>query len=184
MKKISIILVMLLLTACTSEKVVNYNYTINAKTVDMSSYDGVNSTNHNFKLALPNDLFNVIETKSSAVFYLGRSDCSCCQTCVKYLNQVALELGVTVYYIDAYNPEEPCTDEEMYEKLFNALYPILDEKDGEKDLYTPHVFSIINGEFDGSLICVGNLDWSHHETTKQIDGLKDAYYKILKPFAD
>ena len=185
MRKILITLLLTLtLVSCTDKKeeIPTYPYTPAYKVVDMSSYDGVSSTGHNFRLTLPSEIFKVIEEKSSCVFYLGRSDCGCCQRVCKYLNEVAKELDVYVYYIDAYNEEEPCTDEEMMERLYETLYPILDYQDGEKCLLTPHVFAIINGEFKGTLVCTGKLRFDSVPSEKQIEALKDEYRKILNPF--
>ena len=60
------------------------------------------------------------------------------------------------------------------------LYEILGEgEDGEKTLLTPHVFSIVNGEFYGSQIC---FDDYSIDSDEQIEKFKDSYRNIMKPF--
>ncbi len=188
MKKIFIILCLVLfLVSCTkkqdSKQEIKYTYEITSKSVDMSGYEGVNSVKHNFRLITPTELFNVIDHKSSGVFYIGRTNCGCCQRVCRYLNEVAMELGVTVYYIDVYNEEEPMTGTEIQDKAKEYLYPILGEENGEKTLLTPQVFSLINGEFAGSQICFDNYVLDPSPSDDQIERFKDAYRAILSPFA-
>ena len=183
----------ILLCSCTSKNDINQDYEVVCKNVDMSCYDGVNSTNHCFKLVKTDEVYNVIDNKSSAVFFLGKKECSCCQELTKYLNEVALELGVTIYYIDVFNEEDPLV---VYEdskgsytqsakKLEACLYDILEPNpEGKRSLLTPHLFAIINGEFKGSEICTDFFDYDWENTTdKDINNVKKAYRKVLEPFA-
>lgn len=192
MKKFLIFLVIILcLTGCKSEEIKN-NYDIVSYDVDMSGYDGVNSTMHAFKRVTVDQLFNCIDEKSSAVFYLGRTNCACCQTCVQYLNKAAMELNVTVYYIDVYDKDMPlvvsdgsCPEcKERTELLRQYLYDILFVNDeGEKELQTPTVFSIVNGEIADHIICLGNYQWDNPPTEAQINKIINRYKQILKPFS-
>lgn len=186
MKKIfCLFLVLLICCSCTeNESKVNYTYDIVTKAVDMSGYEGVNSTIHMFKGVTVDQLYNTIDNDSSAVFYLGRTNCECCQTCIKYLNEVATDLGVTVYYIDVYDKEMPIETDEEIQKLTDYLLPILAEVDGEKELQTPTVFSVINGELKNSLICLSNWTWDYPPKDSQVKKLKNKYIEILKPFAE
>lgn len=189
MKKIFIILcAVLVLFSCSrkedNKQEIKYTYEIKSKSVDMSGYEGVNSVKHNFRLITPTELFNVIDNRSSGVFYLGRTNCGCCQRVCRYLNEVALELGVTVYYVDVYNEEEAMTDPSIQEKAKEYLEPILGEENGEKTLLTPQVFSLINGEFGGSQICFDNYVLDPTPSEDQIEKFKDSYRAILSPFAE
>jgi hypothetical protein len=184
MKKI-LILLLLILCAC-SEKLPqpDYPYQIESYKVDMSNYRGVSSTEHNFRLIRVSELFKCIDNRSSGIFYLGRENCHCCQQVLRYLNEAAQELGVTVYYINAYDEVEPLTEEETYDKLYDYLYEILGENDeGEKVLLTPHVFSIVNGEFYASQICYDGMEFDEEPTKGQIRKLENIYKRIMKPFA-
>lgn len=184
MKKIlSVLIVLLILTGCTSKDSINYTYDIVSKDVDMSGYDGVNSTDHMFKGVKVTELFNCIDNKSSAVFYLGRTNCACCQTCIQYLNQAAKELGVTIYYLDVYDEEMPITDQDLCNQLKLYLFNILDtDETGQRVLQTPTVFSVVNGELVDSIICLSNYNWDNPPTDSQINRLLNKYKEILKPF--
>ena len=187
MKKIFIILyVVLTLCSCgkkEEEQKIKYTYEIVSSKVDMSGYEGVNSVKHNFRLITPSELYKVIDNKSSGVFLIGSTKCGCCQRVCRYLNEVAQELDVTVYYIDAYNEEEPLMDSQSQEKFKEYLDPILGEDDGKKAILTPQVFSVINGEFGGSQICFDNYVLDLTPTEEQIEKFKDSYRAILKPFS-
>ena len=187
MRKIFILFLMLFMCcSCTKDNTseVNYTYEIVSKSADMSAYDGVSSTQHMFRYITVDQLYNTIDNDSSAAFYLGRTNCECCQTCVKYLNEVATELNVTIYYIDVYNSEMPLETEEEITRLTNYLYPILEEVDGVKELQTPTVFSVVNGELKDSLICLKDWKWDNPPTESQVNRLKKKYKEILSPFVD
>ena len=183
MKKV-LLIVFCLLFLCSCKQKINYTYDINSRNADMSSYDGLSATNHMFKKITVQELFNVIDNKSSGVFYLGRENCSCCQITTKYLNQVASDLNVTVYYIDVYDEQMPITDDYLKDKLTNYLYDIVAEIDGVKELQTPTIFSIVNGKTYDSLICLSDWDWDPNPTKKQEKKLIDKYIRILTPFAE
>jgi len=188
MKRCFILLcVMLILSSCGKKnepEKISYNYEIVSKSVDMSGYEGVNSVKHNFRLIIPDELFRCIDNKSSGVFYLGRTNCGCCQRVCRYLNEVAQELGVTVYYIDVYNEDESLMDKEVQDRMYEYLDPILKEEEGEKNILTPQVFSVINGKFAGSQICFDNYVLDPTPTQKQIEVFKNAYRDILRPFSE
>lgn len=186
MKKFLVsLLVLLICVGCSSNKETpKYTYDIKTKQVDMSGYEGVNSTQHKFVGVTVQELFNCIDEKSSGVFYLGRTNCGCCQTCVQYLNRVATELDMTIYYIDVYDPDMPLTDTELCDKLREYIYDILDEVDGQKELQTPTVFNVINGKLTDSIICLANSTWDNPPTQAQENKLMNKYKEILKPFVE
>ncbi|MBR4461838.1 MAG: glutaredoxin family protein [Erysipelotrichaceae bacterium] len=183
MKKILIILLFLLCACSKQLPVPEYPYEMESFKVDMSNYKGVSSTEHNFRLIHVSELFKCIDSKSSGIFYLGRENCHCCQQVIHYLNEAAEELGVTIYYINAYDEVEPLSDKERYDQLYEYLYDILGENDdGEKVLLTPHVFSIVNGEFYASQICYDDMEFSDEPTQGQIRKLENVYKDIMMPF--
>ena len=183
MKKLLILLIVFVLFGCSNADKVEYTYEIQSEKVDMSAYKGVNSTNHQFRLITPSELFNCIDNKSSGVFYLGRDNCGCCQKICRYLNETASELGVTIYYIDVFNEKEPLTIKANQDKLYEYMNEILGIDDsGEKVLLTPHVFSVVNGKFYDSLICYDGLELDTNPSDQQIKLLKDKYRNIMKPF--
>lgn len=186
MKKILIVLMLLVLCACQKDEPIidTSGYEIVSDRVDMSSYYGVNSIDHKFRLVTCKELFNTIDNKGSGVFYLGRSNCNCCQDVTKYLNEVAKELDVTIYYIDVYNPNDDlASSKELQDELLKYLHDICAEDDeGNKALFTPHLFQVINGELGDSQICHDGIFVSD-PTEKDIQNLKKVYTRILKPFS-
>ena len=188
MKKILLILLLLIcLSACEKKQdesiVPEYPYEIVSEHVDMSSYEGISSTGHNFRVISPQELINVIDNKSSGVFYFGTRSCGCCQRVVRYLNDVALELDVTVYYIDAYSEKYPILDTEYAEKLRAYMDEILGtDEEGKKTFLTPQVFSVVNGKYYGSQICMDGYTLDVVPTEQQLEKFKDSYRNIMKPF--
>lgn len=184
MKKLLLIF-LLILSACAESNKPNYPYEVKAEKVDMSMYEGVSSTKHNFMKTKASELFKCFEEKSSGIFYIGRKNCGCCQTVTKYVSQKASELGVTVYYLDAYDQDEPLTDKATYDKLLEYLSDYLPEdEDGKKGLLTPHLFTIIDGKIVGSQICHDGIEFDKPETDEQVKSLLDAYQKIMEPFKE
>lgn len=178
------IFILFFVCSCNEHSRVNYTYEIKCSDADMSEYDDVGNNEHMFKDIIVTELFNCIDSKSSGIFYLGRSNCGCCQTCIGYMNSVALDLNVPIYYIDVYNKDLPLTDEELNDELKLYLFDILAEKDGEKILQTPIVFTVINGELTDSLICLEGINWNDGDPSDEAKKqLLDRYTKMFEPFS-
>lgn len=186
-KIIALLFCFLFLVSCSKEKESvrpEYTYEIISENIDMSAYEGVSSTDHCFRIITVSELFNTIDNKSSGVFFLGRANCGCCQRVCRYINETAKEMGVTVYYIDVYNKNEPLNEKELQDKLFDYLYKILGkDENGNKTLLTPHFFSVVNGEFYKDLICFDGLKLDPEPTAEQVEKLENVYREIMKPFA-
>lgn len=191
MKKLIVCLsILLLFTGCSNsinnndEDEINYTYDIVSRDVDMSGYDGMNSTKHIFKAITVAELYKCLDNKSSGLFYLGRQNCGTCQICVQYLNQAGEDLDLNIYYIDVYDEQMPIDTKEAINELREYIAPILPLNDeGEREVLTPLVFSIINGEFIDSFIGLGDLKWDDQPTEKQKTKLINRYKEILKPFS-
>ncbi|MDO4940196.1 MAG: hypothetical protein Q4E33_00715 [Erysipelotrichaceae bacterium] len=190
MKKIiTLIVFLLLLCSCSKPEEVKYTYEVNAVDVDMSVYNDLTSTDHCFKLITTSELYNCYSKGSSGIFYLGYGTCPFCNKVIKYLNEVGQEMGVTIYYIDALNEDDLIIgDNTNIRRLTAFLEPILEKDDtGKKVLMTPHVFTIINGEFYGSYVSLpyklnGDLDFDNPPTEKQINKVKKIYRNLFEPF--
>lgn len=185
MKKIfSLICILLMLFGC-SKKATNERYEqmqLDTYACDMSLYENMSSTNHQFKGISVAELKKVFDEKGNALVIFSYTDCPHCQKIIQHVNQLAKDLNVTVYYLNAYSKEFPIVGTDNYQILIDLCESVLekDEDTGEKVLKTPMLFSIINGEIYDCMIG-GNL--SDPPTDSEIKVLKDEIYRILLPFS-
>lgn len=187
MRKIKILalLLIVLLGGCQKKEkaVPEFPYEVHSEKIDMSGYSGLSSTQHNFRLVSIEELYRTIDEKSSGVFYLATTSCGCCQNITRYLSEVASELGVTVYYIDAFDPENDLSTREANERLVSYIEPIMGLDDnGNKVVLTPHLIVVTNGELSGSQICYDGLGISDISLDRNIRKLEDVYRSLLEPF--
>ena len=187
MKKALLLLLSLFLFGCSSGKYdtpeIDYSVEIATKDVDMSGYRGVNSTKHCFREVDLYDVYDFIREGGSGIFYLGYTDCANCQQGVRYLNEVGLELGVTVYYINIdradYNIHY---DLDAYDRVLEELEPVLGKKDGETIILTPDVFQVINGEFGRNHIGLTGSWEGTSPSEASVNQLKETYRELLTPY--
>lgn len=190
MKKfLTVVMLLLFLCSCKKDKpeeteIPEYTFEIQSEKVDMSGYEGVTSTKHNFRLIKLSEVFRTIDEGSSGVFFLGRTNCGCCQEVTRILNEAAIESDVTIYYIDPYDEDfNLVSDTEVRERTLNYLYDILGEnEEGSKDLMTPHVFTVINGHFGDSQVCFDYMKVDNFDPDKKAEALKSRYLEMLEPF--
>ena len=108
------------------------------------------------------EIIKIME-KGTGVVYLGFPECPWCQTYVKYLNEVAQEVGIDkIFY---YNISEDRKEKnENYQKIVSILKDKLQTDDeGNERIYVPNVSFHIEGEV------IGN----DYETSLDTKGLKD-----------
>lgn len=179
MKKIiTLIIFVLIICGCNANKPKDNGFKFVYEEVDMSIYKSVPKDSC-FKKIKITEIDRCIKEKGSGIFYLGYEDCIYCQSMVWLMNEVGQDLGVTIYYIDAFDEDEPYFDyKDMY---IEDLYTTLKEEDGEKIVMTPHVFTIINGVVKESQISANYWDLED-PTSDQIDSLRSRYKEMFKPF--
>ncbi len=188
MKKIlSVLMCLLFLVGCSEKEVAkpdfNSDFTIETYKVDMSGYENLKSSGHMFLGTTVSELKRTIDEKGYGAFVLSRTSCSHCQIAMQYLNQAAEELGVYVYYIDAESETYPILNTENFNILYDILYDVLEKgEDGEKEMQTPHFFTVINGEIVGSLIGTTWNGSSYSES--DANKLVETYKSLLTPFVD
>lgn len=95
-----------------------------------------------------NQIINILE-KGTGIVYLGFPECPWCQAYVKYLNEVALDLGVEkIYYYNIRQDRSDNTDE--YKKVVSILEKYLqNDEEGNKRIYVPSVITLKKGEIVG-----------------------------------
>lgn len=100
----------------------------------------------------------------TGVVYLGFPECPWCNAYVKYLNEVALDVGIDeIYYYNVLEDRTNNTDN--YKKLVSILGDNLQyDKEGNHRIYVPNVSFHINGEV------IGN----DYETSYDTHGLSSA----------
>lgn len=187
MKKLfSLFCILVLLVGCASDTTIkpdlDSDFTIETYQADMSGYQNLKSSGHMFKGTTVSELKRTIDEKGYGVFVLSRVGCSHCQLAMQYLNAVAEELGVYIYYIDAESEIYPILGTDDYDVLQNALLETLDEdEDGEKILQTPEVFTIVDGQITSYQI---GTTWTGSDyTDSDVEKLKEVYRKMITPFA-
>jgi len=86
----------------------------------------------------------------TGVVYLGFPECPWCRAYVKYLNDVAIEVGIDeVYYYNIL--EDRTNNTEEYQKIVSILGDNLQyDKEGNYRIYVPNVSFHINGEVIGN----------------------------------
>ena len=186
MKKIlSVFLIFFILIGCSGSKKPDFDsdFTVETYKADMSGYQNLKSSGHMFLGTTVSELKRTIDEKGYGAFVLSRVGCNHCQASMQYLNAVCEELGVYVYYIDAESDTYPILGTDNYDILYDALYEVLDEnEEGERELQTPHFFTIIDGEIVGSQI---GTTWNGSDyTDKDVENLEDVYRKLLTPFVN
>lgn len=104
-----------------------------------------------------------IMKNGTGVVYLGYPQCPWCGEYVKYLNEVAKEVGIEkIYYCNTKKLKEENMDK--YKELISLLHGHLQYTDeGEEWIFVPNVSFHIEGEI------IGN----DYETSKDTHGLKD-----------
>jgi len=114
----------------------------------------------------------------TGVVYLGFPECPWCQTYVKYLNEVAKEVGVDkIYYYNILNDRTNNTEE--YQEIVSLLAEYLQYDDeGHSRIYVPNVSFHVSGKIIGN-DCETSKDTKGFEkpedywTEEEVTGLKN-----------
>lgn len=150
---------------------------------DMSGYEGLEGYDKDtvFVEMDVKDIKKEIDDKNTFVFVASFAKCPYCNKLVPYLNDVALEEGVKVGYIDTRkNPEWKSNldidDYDLFVEMFGD-YIKLDENE-KKHLYVPQTFFIKNGEvvYSHDGVCESLEDASSEMT----DEMKEEVRNILR----
>lgn len=182
MKKFFIILLTVLcLFGCSKKPDKSIPFELETYACDMSGYEGMDARKHMFVGTTVKELERTVLEEGYGVFVLSRTGCNHCQMVMRYLNEVAEELDVKIYYIDATSEEYPIVGTDNYELLFDLLYSTLNTGKDGKEIQTPEVFTIVEGKITSYKI---GTTWKGSEyDDNDINELKALYRKMLTPFA-
>ena len=145
----------LIYNGCAKEEVIKDNIKFK------SEYPSVAEENV-FTYRSLDEVVRIME-KGIGIIYLGFPECPWCNAYVKYLNEVAKEVGIEkIYYYNILNDRKNNT--EGYKKIVSILKDKLQNDDeGNPRIYVPNVSFHINGELIG-------IDY---ETSKDTHELND-----------
>lgn len=129
------------------------------------------------------EIIKIMEN-GTGVVYLGFPECPWCQAYVKYLNEVALDVGIDkIYYFNIKEDRENNSDN--YKKIVSILdSSLLYDSEGNKRIYVPNVSFHINGKLIGNDLetafdTKGLSDPSEYWTEEEINELKDNLYLMM-----
>ena len=131
------------------------------------------------------EIINILE-KGTGIVYLGFPECKWCQRYTKYLNEVAMDMGISkIYYYNI--REDRKLNTENYQKIVSILENYLqNDEEGNKRIYVPSVIALKKGEivgFDDETA----WDTKEFETPDEYwntDEVKDLKEKLEKMIAD
>lgn len=94
------------------------------------------------------EIINILE-KGTGIVYLGFPECKWCQRYTKYLNEVAMDIGISkIYYYNI--REDRKLNTENYHKIVSILENYLqNDEEGNKRIYVPSVIALKKGEIVG-----------------------------------
>lgn len=106
------------------------------------------SKNNVFVYRNIDEIINILE-KGTGIVYLGFPECKWCQRYTKYLNEVAMDMGISkIYYYNI--REDRKLNTENYQKIVSILENYLqNDEEGNKRIYVPSVIALKKGEIVG-----------------------------------
>lgn len=172
-KKIMVVFLMVLLLGIggfffISKKMKEKNTTYNTQPNNQeeakkfaSEYTEVSEENV-FVYRTPDEIIEIMK-HGTGVTYLGFPECQWCQFYVKYLNEVAKEVGIEkIYYTNT--KELKATSMDKYNEIVHLLDGYLQYNDeGKPWIFVPNVTFIIEG----------NIIGNDYETSKDTHGLAE-----------
>ncbi len=119
-----------------------------------------------------------IMKNGTGVVYLGYPECPWCQVYVKYLNEVAKDVGMDqIYYCNTKKVKE--SNMEKYQELITLLDGHLQyNNEGEQWIYVPNVSfhvkgKILGNDYESSKDTLGFKDPNKYWTEERIKALKE-----------
>lgn len=142
------------------------------------------SSDNVFEYKTIDEIIKIMEN-GTGVVYLGFPECPWCQAYVKYLNEVAKEVGIEkIYYFNIF--EDRKNNTEKYQKIVSLLTGELQyDNEGNERIYVPNVSFHINGELVGidyetSLDTHELSDPKEYWTLEEVNELKDTLTQLME----
>jgi len=155
--------------------------------VDMKGYKWIRNDVADFQLISLKESLRMFEEGGTGILYYGYDECAWCNRAVPELNEVAKELNLTIYYVDA----SAKVEKDDYKKLLEYIDPVLKvNSSGEKGFYVPAVIGVKNGKLvDYHVSLLDSFELSKDDPNKQLSDaqkqeLQDIYRNIAKSVAD
>lgn len=146
-------------------------------------YEGIEEDNV-FVYRNIDEIINIME-RGTGVVYLGFPECPWCHVYVKYLNEVAKEVGIEkIYYYNVL--EDRTNNTENYQKLTEILKGHLQyDEEGNEKIYVPNVSfhiegKIIGNDYETSKDTHGFKEPSDYWTEDEVKELKNTLTKYMK----
>lgn len=131
-----------------------------------------------------NDIIKIME-HGTGVVYLGFPECPWCQAYVKYLNEVAIDVGIDkIYYYNILADRTNNTDN--YKKIVSILGDNLQyDMEGNYRIYVPNVSFHVNGkvignDYETSLDTRGLSSADEYWTTEEVLDLKERITEYME----
>lgn len=135
-----------------------------------------------------NEIINILKY-GTGVVYLGFPECPWCQRYVKYLNEMAKEVGIEkIYYFNILEDRENNTKE--YQEIISILGDNLQrDEEGNLRVFVPNVSFVVNGKIVGndcetSLDTKGFDDPDDYWDDEEVSELKDTLSGYMKEVYD
>ena len=107
---------------------------LNSTKADMKVISGFAMMSQISKLITLKESLRMFEEGGTGILYYGYDECAWCNRAVPELNEVAKELNLTIYYVDA----SAKVEKDDYKKLLEYIDPVLKvNSSGEKGFYVP-----------------------------------------------
>ena len=151
-----------------------------------NEYDSVSEENV-FVYKNIDEIIKIME-HGTGVVYLGFPECQWCKAYVKYLNEVALDVGIDeIYYYNIL--EDRTNDTDNYKKIVSILGDYLQyDKEGNLRIFVPNVSfhidgKVIGNDYETSLDTHGLSSASEYWTVDEISDLKERLTTYMEEVA-
>ena len=149
---------------------------LNSTKADMKGYKWIRNDVADFQLITLKESLRMFEEGGTGILYYGYDECAWCNRAVPELNEVAKELNLTIYYVDA----SAKVEKDDYKKLLEYIDPVLKvNSSGEKGFYVPAVIGVKNGKLvDYHVSLLDDFELSKDDPDKQLSDAQNKNYRI------